>query len=108
MVRSGRVMQMKSCIIKYDLSVCRIFSFFCFFVHTARNSTAVVRHVYMLLFEIEISDVRFFSFRMRDFFVSDVILVVVSVVISVFVSVLISVLVLVVRMQDVSGLRLVS
>lgn len=63
MVRSGRVMQMKSCIIKYDLSVCRIFSFFCFFfVHTARSSTVVVRQVYMLLFEIEISDVRFFRF----------------------------------------------
>lgn len=59
MVRSGHVMQMKSCIIKCDLSVCRIFSFF---VHTARNSIAVVRHVYVLLFEIEISDVRFFRF----------------------------------------------
>lgn len=62
MVRSGRVMQMKSCIIKYDLSVCRIFSFFSFTRHTARSSIVVVRHVYMLLFENEISDVRFFRF----------------------------------------------
>lgn len=47
MVRSGRVMQMKSCIIKYDLSVCRIF--FVFFVHTARSSIAVARNALVVL-----------------------------------------------------------